>query len=509
MPATFTGSYSQNFDALASTGTNIVWSNDVTLPGWHLFRQPATAPAAITAYNADPGTSTTGSFYSYGASGSSERALGGLGAGGTYFGSPSSGSLAGWFALALTNTTGAAVTGITVDFRGEQWRNGGNTATQVMLLEYGYGASFDQVTTWTAPGGNFNWASPVVSSTAGAVDGNVAGLVANRGGSLDLSSTPWATNGTLWLRWIETNDAGNDHGLAIDDLTITLPQATVQPEISIQAIDASASESGDGATVRISRSGSTTAALQVPVALVAGTGLATAADLSTALPTSVTIAAGASSVDLPISVLDDALDEGTEILRLQITAPAGTLIASSGASADITIFDNDRLTRISAVQGSGSTSPQVGQNVTLRAVVVGDFQLSSELGGFYLQEETADWDASSLTSEGLYVAYPLSGSNINVTIGDRVLLNGTVGERFGQTAITSVNALAVEAQGRLGDTSRVDIPNLLAQRSSSVDLEPYEGMWVRFPETLTVNGLYGQFRYGELELSAGGLPQQP
>jgi predicted extracellular nuclease len=84
-----------------------------------------------------------------------------------------------------------------------------------------------------------------------------------------------------------------------------------------------------------------------------------------------------------------------------------------------------------------------------------------------------------------------------------------VSESFGQTILSTVQALTVEAQGRLADTRPVEIPNLLAQRSTALDLEPYEGMWVRFPETLTVNGLYGQFRFGEIELSAGGLPQQP
>ena len=32
MPITFTGSYGQNFDALASSGSNNAWSNDQTLP---------------------------------------------------------------------------------------------------------------------------------------------------------------------------------------------------------------------------------------------------------------------------------------------------------------------------------------------------------------------------------------------------------------------------------------------------------------------------------------------
>jgi hypothetical protein len=42
MAISFNGStYSQNFDTLAQTGTNITWSNDSTIPGWYLFRQPS------------------------------------------------------------------------------------------------------------------------------------------------------------------------------------------------------------------------------------------------------------------------------------------------------------------------------------------------------------------------------------------------------------------------------------------------------------------------------------
>ncbi|MEB3350924.1 MAG: ExeM/NucH family extracellular endonuclease, partial [Cyanobacteriota bacterium] len=509
MPALFTGLYSQSFDALALSGSGNGWANDVTLPGWHLFRQPAAAPVALATYNADSGTGNAGAFVSYGSTGSSDRALGGLGSGGSYFGSPSSGSLAGWFALALTNASGAAIASLDLSFNGEQWRNGGNTTAHTMELQWGFGASFEQVGLWTTPGASFNWTSPLTGSTAGAVDGNGAGRVAGVGGSLDLSASPWATDATLWLRWAEINDPGNDHGLAIDDVRLSVATPPGLPEVSIEAIDATASESGDGASLRISRSGSTVAPLEVSISLVSGAGLAEAVDLASPLPASVLIPAGAVSADLAIAVFDDVLDEGTETLRIELTAPAGYTVASTAGSASITITDNDRISLISEVQGSGASSPVVGQSVTLRAVVVGDFQAAAELGGFYLQEETGDWDTSDLTSEGLYVAYPLTGTNVDVVIGDRVLLTGSVAERFGQTAITAVSALTVEAQGRLGDTQRVDIPDLLAQRSSAVDLEPYEGMWVRLPETLSVNGLFGQFRFGEVELSAGGLPLQP
>ena len=32
----------------------------------------------------------------------------------------------------------------------------------------------------------------------------------------------WAAGDTLWVRWIERNDAGNDHGLAVDDLSLSV-----------------------------------------------------------------------------------------------------------------------------------------------------------------------------------------------------------------------------------------------------------------------------------------------
>ena len=126
----------------------------------------------------------------------------------------------------MTNDTGGALATITFEFNGEQWRNGGNTTAQTMVLEYGFGSTFASVTTWTAPGGNFNWTSPVATSSAAAVDGNVAGLVENKGGNL--SNLNWANGSTLWIRWIELNDSGSDHGLAIDDFAVT--QVTAVPE---------------------------------------------------------------------------------------------------------------------------------------------------------------------------------------------------------------------------------------------------------------------------------------
>jgi hypothetical protein len=151
MPTSFTGtSYTQNFNTLATSGTANSWTNDSTLAGWFLYDKNA---AAITTYGAETGSTGLNTFTSYGTT--SERALGAAGSGGTYFGSPAGGAIAGWIAFSATNNTGSTVNNVKIAFDGEQWRNVGNATAQTMVLEYGIGSTFAGVSTWTAPGGNF------------------------------------------------------------------------------------------------------------------------------------------------------------------------------------------------------------------------------------------------------------------------------------------------------------------------------------------------------------------
>jgi hypothetical protein len=216
-------SYSQDFDTLTTNTTASAWANDSTLPGWSLIISTGGAAPTIAA---DTGGSNAGTFRSFGAAGNGERALGSVASGGAYFGAPGSGAVAGWIAVAFNNASGSALDGFTVGYSGEQWRNGGNTNTQSLVLEYGYGGTFADVNVWTPAGAAFNFVSPVVGATAAAVDGNGAGLVSGLGGTV---STSWANGSTLWLRWSDLNDVGNDHGLAIDNLSFS-PVAGVVPE---------------------------------------------------------------------------------------------------------------------------------------------------------------------------------------------------------------------------------------------------------------------------------------
>jgi len=198
--------YTQSFDSLATSGATNVWANDSTLAGWSLFN---TNLSAATQYLADDGASNTGRFRSFGAADSTERALGGVGSSG----------LSGWIAVAFDNATGHDLSGFQIGFDGEQWRNGGTTTAQSMVMQYGFGSSFATVGSWVTPGGNFDWASPVATTTNAKVDGNTAGLMAGRGGVVN---TSWAAGSTLWVRWVENNDPSFDHGLAIDNLSLSV-----------------------------------------------------------------------------------------------------------------------------------------------------------------------------------------------------------------------------------------------------------------------------------------------
>ena len=85
----------------------------------------------------------------------------------------------------------------------------------------------------------------------------------------------------------------------------------------------------------------------------------------------------------------------------------------------------DPATLVHDIQGSGITSPLNGtQNVAIEGVVVGDYQGTGQLSGFYVQEEDTDADTDPLTSEGIFVF----NTSFPVAVGDTVRVRGNVAE---------------------------------------------------------------------------------
>jgi predicted extracellular nuclease len=178
------------------------------------------------------------------------------------------------------------------------------------------------------------------------------------------------------------------------------------------------------------------------------------------------------------------------------TAPAVPLPSASGP------------TSIAEIQGSGLSSPLAGQTVSFSGVVTGDFQNNdadntNNLGGFYVQDEAPDADPA--TSDGIFV-FDGDSPVRNVSIGDRVSVQGTVNEYFGETQITKPTVNIVGS----GSIQATDV-RLPAERTATnsdgdliADLERYEGMLLRFPQTLSVSNLRNLERFGTVGLSEGG-----
>lgn len=244
------GLYSQSFDTLPNTPENVSlgaspigWTNDNAAPGagnfsilgWHLFH---TATLAEGGFNGNQrmrigaGTANTGAFMSYGASTSTDRALGSLASNTTapaaVVGPPAVPAGVIYLGAKLTNNTSNVLTEFTLTYNGEQWRNAGASGTppvgpagEKLLFDYSLAATAIQTGAYTAvPALDFT--APVTAPNA-ALNGNLAGGGGGRvnGISATITGISWAPGADLWLRWNDANNAGDDDGLAIDDVSFS------------------------------------------------------------------------------------------------------------------------------------------------------------------------------------------------------------------------------------------------------------------------------------------------
>jgi len=148
-------------------------------------------------------------------------------------------------------------------------------------------------------------------------------------------------------------------------------------------------------------------------------------------------------------------------------------------------------TLISSIQGGDFESPLQGENHVIEGVVTATF---AGLNGFFVQEESADNDADSLTSEGIFVS-----STEQPVIGTVVRVKGDVVESFGRTQLTVTESL-IDCGVSTVDTVSLELPFQSTQFPESL-----EGMLVTITEPLTVSNTFTLGKYGELTLSNGLL----
>lgn len=173
------------------------------------------------------------------------------------------------------------------------------------------------------------------------------------------------------------------------------------------------------------------------------------------------------------------------------------------------------VTFIHNIQGSGD---QVTDNAvfTVEAIVVGDFQSSAQLRGFFIQEEDSDADSDPQTSEGIFVFCSSCVTDVNV--GDQVRVTGLANEFFGMSQITATFDADIEVLNTnvaLPTPATLNLPVATSAgdvNSATAEINAYyeavEGMLVTIASELSVAEYFQLARFGQVVLSAGGRPRQ-
>ena len=216
---TTTGTYTQSFDTLITSGS-ATWTNNSTIASWYTGRT-----GNGTSIVASSGSSNTGALYSFGTGTSTDRALGSIGSG-----NAAAGSFA--WGVQFFNNAGASST-LTLDtlqYVGEQWRSAVTTAQTVTMWYRTSGSAITSLSPGTdntgwIPLSDLNFTSPNLSGT-GAVDGNAPGnrvtLSANLGSTISLAAGQF-----LMFRWSDVDQTGSDHGLGIDDFSLSYTVSSI------------------------------------------------------------------------------------------------------------------------------------------------------------------------------------------------------------------------------------------------------------------------------------------
>jgi predicted extracellular nuclease len=489
--------YSQNFNSLISSGTT-TWTNGSTLSGWYTSRT-----GTGTSIAASDGSTPSGNLYSYGTT-STDRALGSVGSNG-----------AGNFlwGARFFNDTGSTISTLSINYAGEQWRNSA-AAAQTVDFQYQLGATSLNAGSWT----DFNpldFTSPVISGTAGALNGNHSTNRTILSGSL--SGLSLAAGQEIWLRWSDSNHTGNDHGLAIDDVQVSINPL---PGISISESAGSTSVNEQAATTdtyTLTLNTIPTAPVSIVVAaadnqtLLSTDGLTFAASLSLSL-------SDQAPQTITVKAVDDAAIEASPhqgVITHTVSSADNNYNGLSVRTVNVGIQDNDvapLVTKISQIQGSGSTfNSTYGGTQTIEGIVTRVFLGPTKLNGFYVQEEAVDSDGNAATSEAIFVFDPaglFTGSQ-----GDKVRVTGSVGESVssssnivgtGSSSLTQLSALTSVVN--LGAASLPALTNVTLPIADASQLERYEGMLVEISagsNPLVVTETFKLGRYGQVGLSAG------
>jgi hypothetical protein len=226
---TGTTTHTENFDSLGILSP--AWADDTTLAAWYVqINNGVTLPATAQATDGNDATPLNG-LLNCGTLDATDRALGSKATGTGNFANIA-------YAVSFHNTSTNPIQFSGLTYTGECWRTNSTAAGLAETYTVYYQISAAPVTDiisggnaaaaaagagFTALGTTANWASPVLTPVATAMDGN---LPANRA---TVTFTP-ATEillqpgQYLMIKWTDTNLGGTDGYQAIDDVSVSFTQ---------------------------------------------------------------------------------------------------------------------------------------------------------------------------------------------------------------------------------------------------------------------------------------------
>jgi hypothetical protein len=226
-------SYSENFNGTIADATTVSGAFSATIgvqaaipagstgaSGWDGAKIAGTGTGNMN-FVVDNGNSNSGALYSYGSTASGitpfdpERALGAV----------ASGTNTGAFGVEIVNNTGAAIDAVSISYTGEYWRSSTSSSGTPNTLTFGYevgaSGSTGYLTSATAlASAALNLPGPVPVAVNGPLNGNDPLNQLPRAGML--TGLNLANGQSLYIRWQDFNDQGNDAGLAVDNLKLTV-----------------------------------------------------------------------------------------------------------------------------------------------------------------------------------------------------------------------------------------------------------------------------------------------
>ncbi len=390
------------------------------------------------------------------------------------------------FAIFHLNTTGQS--GITVSYNLRDLDCSIDNSTQPVALQFRVGNT-----------GNYtNLPAGFVADASARVNG-VATDTANCTLVTPVSTAlPAAADNQplVQVRVISTNAVGNDEWIGIDDISVT---TGVVGDVAPSVASTVPTDNATGVALTSNLSVTFSEAVNAPSG---------AFTISCATSSTHTFVLSTGD-NITFTLNPDSDFTSNEVCTVTVTAAQvtdqDTDDPPDNMAADF-VFDfttvnvgacGAAFTSIPTIQGSGTASPLVGNNLSTEGVVVGDFQGANNLKGFYIQDPTGD--ANTASSDGIFV-FDGNTPAVPVAIGDLVRVNGTISESFNNTQINPAIAILVCSTGNpLPAATVYDLPEPVNN-----DLERVENMLVTFPETLTVSGNFTLGRFGELFLSSDG-----